>query len=96
MISFTDVKYDCGLNARPWIVVNEVRHVKYTDDISNSLMDLLDDCIVLGIPSCYMFPFEAIVVLTHLAKFIHKFDTAIKHNSLWKWVTSKPSFLGDI
>ena len=31
-----------------------------------------------------------------LAKFNHKFGTTIKHDSLWKWVMSKPSFLGDI
>ena len=27
---------------------------------------------------------------------MNQFGTAIKHNSLWKWVTSEPSFLGDI
>ena len=34
--------------------------------------------------------------MTHFGKFSHKFGTAIKHNSLLKWVTSEPSFLGDI
>ena len=34
--------------------------------------------------------------MTHLGKFSHKFGTAIKNNSLWKWVTSTQSFLGDI
>ena len=34
--------------------------------------------------------------MTHLGKFSHEFSTAIKHNSLWKWVTSEPSFLSNI
>ena len=59
-------------------------------------MDSFDDCIRMRIPSCNWFPFEVIVVLTHLGKFRQKFGTTIKHNSLWKWVTSKPIFLGNI
>ena len=59
-------------------------------------MDSFDDCIGLRVTSQYRFPFQAIVIFTHLGKFSHKFGTAIKHNSLWKWVTSEPSFLGDI
>ena len=55
-------------------------------------MDAVDDRIGLRIPSCYRFPFSSIVVLTCLGKFSHKFGTAIKHNSMWKWVTSKSSF----
>ena len=55
-------------------------------------MDAFDDCIGLRVPSCYRFPFKAIVIMTHLGKFSHKFGTAIKHNSLWKWVTSVQVF----
>ena len=59
-------------------------------------MDLFVDRIGLIIPSCNWISFYAIVVLTHLSKFSHKFGTTIKHNSLWKWIMSKPSFLGNI
>ena len=34
--------------------------------------------------------------MTHIDKFSHKFGTTIKHTFLWKWVRSKPSFLGNI
>ena len=60
-------------------------------------MNAFDDCIGLRAPSRYRFPFFlAIVIVTHLGKSSHKFGTTIKHNSLWKFVTSEPSFLGDI
>ena len=54
-------------------------------------MDSFGDCIGLRSPSYNFFTFEYIVVLTHLGKFDHKFGTTVKHNLLWKWVTSKPS-----
>ena len=59
-------------------------------------MDLFDDFIGLSIPSCNRFPFEAILVLTHIGKFSHKFGTTIKHSLLWKLVKKKPSFLSNI
>ena len=52
-------------------------------------MIALDWGFLVGIGFLFL---KAIVVLTDLGKFSHKFGTAIKHNSLWKWVTSKPSF----
>ena len=55
-------------------------------------MNLFDNCIVLRVPSCYRFPFYDIVILTHIGKFSDRFGTTIKRNSLWKWVTSEPSF----
>ena len=77
MISCTDSKHCCGYNAIRWIVVNDVGHVKCADDISNSFMDSFNDYIGLRIPSCNWFPFEAIVVLTHLGKFSHKMAAEI-------------------
>ena len=76
--------------------VDDVRHIKCADDVSDSLMDSFDDCIGLRVPNRFRFLIKDIVVLTHFGKFSHKFGTAIKHNSLWKWVTSEPIFLGDI
>ena len=37
--------------------VDDVRHIKCTDDVSDSLMDAFDDRIGLRVPSCYRFPF---------------------------------------
>ena len=37
--------------------MNDVRHIKCVDDISNSLMDSFDDCIGLRVPICDRFPF---------------------------------------
>ena len=39
------------------IVVNDVRYIKCTDDVSDSLMDAFDDRIGLRVPSCYRFHF---------------------------------------
>ena len=42
---------------QPWIVVDDVRHIKFTDDVSDSLMDTFDDRIGLRVPSRYRCPF---------------------------------------
>ena len=57
MISCADGKHGYGKDALPWIVVNDVRYIKCTDDVSYSLMDAFDDRIGLRVPICYRFPF---------------------------------------
>ena len=44
--------------------------------------------------ACYPLPQR--IVFDRGTEFSHKFGTAIKHNSVWKWLTSEPSFLGYI